>query len=125
MERFAIKKNDSTIFKNDCLINSQHVCSIPRISFCAFCGERFEARSARRLYCSVRCRRSFQNERRRGERAEAMLKGAPAPWKHDPWDRDDEALYGNALLDASPLCGLPPRAPAEKGNACAAGQGAT
>ncbi len=95
-----------------------------RASFCAFCGGRFVSRTARRLYCCTRCRRSFQNERRRGERAEAMLKGAPSPWRHDPWERDDEALYENALLDASPLEGQPLQASPGQGKACSRRPGA-
>lgn len=50
--------------------------------------------TGRRLYCSERCRRKFQDERRRDEREQVReLRGAGAGWMApDPWsaDRDDE-----------------------------------
>ena len=38
---------------------------------CRRCGKEFEAVSHGRLYCSTYCRRKYQDERRKDERAEA------------------------------------------------------
>ena len=77
--------------------------------YCAFCGKTFTSRNARRLYCSAKCRRDAQNERRMDERAEAAEARETEPWDHDPWDAMEAAtdeewdvLYGNMLLDAAP-----------------------
>lgn len=68
---------------------------------CLYCGKTFETTSIIQRYCSVRCRRDYQNARRKDERAErrdAVAAGKPMV---DPW----EARYlpgevtANALFD--------------------------
>ena len=78
------------------------------LAICQFCGQTFLSKNQRRIYCSTRCRRGAQNERRADERAEereARLASAD-PWE-DPWARNDldnwEEIFGNALLDAAPV----------------------
>jgi hypothetical protein len=39
--------------------------------FCRRCGKEFTARHSTKLYCSTFCRRKYQDERRKDERAEA------------------------------------------------------
>lgn len=83
---------------------------------CQYCGTVFLSRNIRRLYCSERCRRDYQDDRRMAERAELrefaerVLDDKPH-WMQDPWARceeggDDldawEGIWGNALLDALP-----------------------
>ena len=84
---------------------------------CQYCGVEFVSRNIRRLYCSERCRRDFQDDRRMAERAELrefaerVLDDKPH-WMQDPWQRCDEGgddldawrgIWGNALLDAAPI----------------------
>lgn len=55
---------------------------------CRFCGRPLpKGALASRLYCSEKCRRDYQNERRKDERAEAReLRNACGPWLNpDPW----------------------------------------
>ena len=85
---------------------------------CQYCGTVFLSRKIRRLYCSERCRRDFQDDRRMAERAEIRefeerlgWDETPHAWQ-DPWARCDEGgddldawqgIWGNALLDAAPI----------------------
>lgn len=77
---------------------------------CRRCGGDFETDRACRLYCSARCRRLYQNERRREERAEqaALRESWDDTRLTDPWARNDldeegmEAIWANALLDPLP-----------------------
>lgn len=41
------------------------------VAFCRRCGREFEAVNRGRHYCSTFCRRKYQDERRKDERAEA------------------------------------------------------
>lgn len=75
---------------------------------CIYCGREFTTRSPKRLYCSAKCRRDAQNERRRDERAEAAEVKAASHWGHDPWqdmEADDawDGVWANALLDPAPI----------------------
>ena len=82
------------------------------MSTCQYCGTEYYSHNVRRLYCSERCRRDFQNDRRAGERAEErefreQLLGVDEKphWMQDPWaamDAEDPA-WDNALLDAAPV----------------------
>lgn len=69
---------------------------------------------ARRTYCSTRCRRDAQNERRKDERAEAreLREAEKRRPMGDPFDPDFIAtldwweaaeLYANACLDPEPV----------------------
>ena len=71
---------------------------------CLYCGLEFISHNPRRLYCSERCRRDFQNERRRDERAEKREVRDASRWDYDPWERNDlgDEVTLNALLDATP-----------------------
>lgn len=71
---------------------------------CLYCGIDFISHNPRRLYCSERCRRDIQNERRRDERAEAREVREASHWDYDPWERNDlgDEVFANALLDADP-----------------------
>ena len=77
---------------------------------CQYCGREIDTTYSRRMYCSERCARDAQNERRREERAEAREIREATHWDHDPWDRNDiehiqenwEEIYSNALLDPPP-----------------------
>ena len=80
---------------------------------CAYCGTVFTTPNDRRLFCSGRCRRDADNERKRERRAAAREEREGwlnAPFG-DPWERNDAELAG-ALLDgwsdAGPClpCGL-------------------
>lgn len=78
---------------------------------CRYCGAPIpEKAPASRVYCSDNCRRDYQNERRREERAEARaLREAESGSWIDPWARSDldewseEEIYANALLDPVPV----------------------
>lgn len=76
---------------------------------CEYCGKEYASHNVRRLYCSEKCRRSAQNERRRDARAEEREVREADHWTHDPWElmeaqtEDEyEAVWANCLLDASP-----------------------
>jgi len=78
---------------------------------CRDCQHDFLTVYSRRLYCCTRCRRHYQDERRKLERAEA--REAREAGRHpmtDPWARCDldewtaEEIYANALLDPAPVC---------------------
>ena len=75
-----------------------------RVASCVYCGLEFISHNPRRMYCSERCRRDAQNERRRDERAEMREIREASKWDYDPWERNDmdDDIYGNALLDATP-----------------------
>lgn len=81
--------------------------------FCLYCGEELPEKS-RRLYCSTRCRRDMQNEKRREERAEAAelrererLRPMADPFSEDFiasldfWEAAE--VYANACLDPEPV----------------------
>ena len=73
---------------------------------CHYCGLEYWSHNRRRLYCSERCRRDFQNERRRDERAEAREVRDASRWDYDPWEKndlEDIEVWGNTLLDPAPL----------------------
>lgn len=86
---------------------------------CQYCGLEYWSHNRRRLYCSERCRRSYQNDRRRDERAERAEESEAwheaAPWQQDPWERNDledwEEIFENALLDPPPQDDAPWDAP--------------
>ena len=68
---------------------------------CACCGAEYPSGNPRRLYCSTRCRRDFQNERRREERAEAREARERQAWDEKPhWLQDPWAFDGKDDLDA-------------------------
>lgn len=75
---------------------------------CRDCQHEFLTARSRRLYCSTNCRRHYQNERRKEERAEAReareaMKPMTDPWARrdlDDWSADD--IWKNALLDPLP-----------------------
>lgn len=68
---------------------------------CQYCGVEFVSRNIRRLYCSERCRRDFQDERRRAERAEIREAKERAAWDEKPhWLQDPWAFDGKDELDA-------------------------
>lgn len=80
--------------------------------FCPYCGTPIPKKS-RKTYCSERCRRDMQNERRREERAElAEIREAerqrPMGNPYDPdfiasldwWEAAE--VYANACLDPEP-----------------------
>lgn len=87
------------------------------LATCQYCGVEYYSHNVRRLYCSERCRRDFQNDRRAGERAElrefeARVLDDKPHWMQDPWQRCEEGgdeydawqgIWGNALLDAAPI----------------------
>jgi len=85
------------------------------VATCLYCGLEFLSHNPRRLYCSERCRRDFQDDRRRAERAEQretrerIAWDEKPHWLQDPWalcDEDDDAWDGrwcNALLDPVPV----------------------
>lgn len=64
--------------------------------YCLFCGEPLlDKVASTRVYCSTKCRRDYQNERRREERAElAEIRRAEKnrPMM-DPWSRNDLEDY--------------------------------
>ena len=75
---------------------------------CRDCQHEFLTTRLRSLYCCERCRRHYQDERRKEERAErrdARQAGKPMA---DPWERCDlddwtaAEIWANALLDAKP-----------------------
>ena len=85
----------------------------PRLKTCPYCGKEFASPNPKRLYCSERCRRDFQNEARRDVRAEAAEVKAASHWGHDPWAdmaADDawDGVWANALLDPAPILGDAP-----------------
>lgn len=84
------------------------------LTSCLFCGTQFYTHNPRRLYCSERCRRDIQNERRRDERAEAREVREASRWDYDPWEKNDlgDEVTLNALLDATPWEDAPWDAPA-------------
>lgn len=68
---------------------------------CLYCGKIFETTSSCRRYCSVRCRRDYQNARRKDERAELRdAKEAGKPMV-DPWEAHylPGEVTANALFD--------------------------
>ncbi len=78
---------------------------------CRNCGAPIpENAPARRVYCSEGCRREYQNERRREDRAadKALREAESGAWL-DPWARCDldewsaAEIYANALLDPAPV----------------------
>ena len=70
---------------------------------CRFCGERFLAPTRGRMYCSTPCRRHYQDERRKDERAEERERRESCKFKmQDPWAGEaylGDDVWGNALLD--------------------------
>lgn len=83
------------------------------LATCQYCGVEYYSHNVRRLYCSERCRRDFQNDRRAGERAEErelreqLWSDEKPHWMQDPWQVMDaeDAAWDNALLDAAPELG--------------------
>lgn len=82
-------------------------------TYCPYCGEELPEHT-RRVYCSTRCRRDAQNERRRDERAEAaeLREREKQRPMADPFDEDwiasldfwDAAeVYANSRLDPLPI----------------------
>ena len=64
--------------------------------------------STKKKFCSARCRREYQNARRKDERTELReLRKGNNPMD-DPWERTgidewtDETIWENALLDPMP-----------------------
>ena len=68
---------------------------------CRHCGKVFQALTRGRFYCSTRCRRKYQDERRKAERAE--FSETRERWKkgfdivHVFEDPDQPEIYGNPL----------------------------
>ena len=80
--------------------------------YCLYCGIELPEKT-RRLYCSTKCRRDAQNERRREERAEFREAQEAAKQKPmgDPYDLDFIAtldwweaaeVYSNSMLEPHP-----------------------
>ncbi len=89
-------------------------CMEKREALCRFCRRAFAPARSGSFYCSEKCRRAYQNLRRKEERAEAReLREASAPLA-DPWAKSDlddlsgEAIWQNALLDPLPPGMEPP-----------------
>ena len=82
------------------------------VSECLYCGEEFRSSNPRRLYCSTRCRRLYQNETRKAERQEIRDVNEASRWDYDPWQVDDrdnlENIFPNAIRDGwtGTPCGL-------------------
>ena len=74
--------------------------------YCQFCGAEYVSANPLRKYCSERCRRQMQNERRLDWREQYghSSRGVAEylPWEDDPWDSDDYAILANALTDPAP-----------------------
>lgn len=77
---------------------------------CRYCGGPIPRGPRPRHYCCARCRRQYQDARRRDERAEArLLKEELARPFVDPWSRHDlddyteEEIWANALMGAAPV----------------------
>ena len=70
---------------------------------CKYCGQRFLAPTRGKYYCSTPCRRHYQDERRKDERAEAREVKEASKWPmQDPWASDHylgDDVWDNALLD--------------------------
>lgn len=75
---------------------------------CRDCQHEFLTQYQRRVYCCTRCRRHYQDERRKEERAERRELRESGNPMIDPWSRCDldewtEAdIFANALLDPLP-----------------------
>lgn len=47
------------------------------LKHCRLCGQAYLTKNTRRDFCSVHCRRKYQNEKRKAERAEAAARKWP------------------------------------------------
>ena len=80
------------------------------VRLCRYCGNPLpDGSPLSRLYCSAHCRRRYQDERRKAERAEAAeLRQVDTKPISDPWGRCDlddwtaEEILANAMLDPLP-----------------------
>ena len=76
--------------------------------YCLWCYGDMAGKSARALFCSDKCRREYQNEKRREERAEAREIRQNSRPMDDPWEKvgvigwPEDDMWGNALLDPLP-----------------------
>lgn len=78
--------------------------------YCLYCGTALpQNASERRMYCSDRCRRHYQDARRRKERADGAVASGSAIRIADPWQRADlwDACRDWALSLAGPLPDVP------------------
>lgn len=89
--------------------------------YCLYCYGELTGRSARALFCSDKCRRDYQNEKRREERAEARELRQNSHPMDDPWEKvgvvgwAEDEMWGNALLDPLPAgMGMPEKKPAKR-----------
>lgn len=84
--------------------------TMPDVRKCRFCGKLLpNGAMPHRLFCSEKCRRDYQNARRKDERADARdAKNTAFCAMADPWARNDldadeaEIICAHALLDTLP-----------------------
>jgi hypothetical protein len=79
---------------------------------CLYCGGPLPTGPKPRIFCRDKCRRKYQDARRKLERAEARAAKCRAARlmpdhfaRHDLGEYERETLFGNALLDAAPIVG--------------------
>lgn len=79
---------------------------------CLYCGGPLPTGPKPRIFCRDKCRRKYQDARRKNERAEARAARRRAAClmpdhfaRHDLGEYDRETLFANALLDAAPIIG--------------------
>lgn len=76
--------------------------------YCLWCYTELTGKSARAVFCSTKCRRDYQNEKRREERAEARELRQKEKPMDDPWEKvgvigwPEDEMWENALLDPLP-----------------------
>ncbi len=67
-----------------CVVRLMHVMREMLLAYCRRCGAAYMTGNRRRLYCCDGCRRSFQNERRKRERAEDAQRERKALREREP-----------------------------------------
>ena len=81
------------------------------VPVCLFCGGPLPISKKPRKFCRTRCRRKFQDARRKAERREEKerRKRAKAMRMADPWSGGgmDEMFFANACLDPLPVGYVP------------------
>ena len=79
---------------------------------CPYCGGPLPAGPKPRIFCRERCRRKWQDARRRQEREEERSRRkreprliADAYARNDLGEYEREAIFANCLIDAAPVIG--------------------